>query len=335
MSYGSGPQATAARRGSSGLALAIALVSAAPAFAQTAPAQDAPPPEEAEIIVRGFRASLDSALSLKRNETAAVDSIVAEDIGKFPDSNLAESMQRVPGVALSRGDGGEGRNISVRGLGAAFTRVRINGMEGSAQTGSSDIYGAGNSGRSFDFNVFPTEIFSALSVRKTTSADVEEGSLGATVDLSAPKPLDLKKDFTLTATLRGVYNEVSKKTDPRGSLLIGKKFADGRFGALASFAYQKRHIREVGYSAVDILSANTNAYDPDGTGPALAQPFCTPIGYAPVSPGVGTKGATRSAAAAIRAPAPPRPTTPSPICAGPICRTCRAAVPSCRACRAM
>jgi len=292
MSYGSGPQATAARRGSSGLALAIALVSAAPAFAQTAPAQDAPPPEEAEIIVRGFRASLDSALSLKRNETAAVDSIVAEDIGKFPDSNLAESMQRVPGVALSRGDGGEGRNISVRGLGAAFTRVRINGMEGSAQTGSSDIYGAGNSGRSFDFNVFPTEIFSALSVRKTTSADVEEGSLGATVDLSAPKPLDLKKDFTLTATLRGVYNEVSKKTDPRGSLLIGKKFADGRFGVLASFAYQKRHIREVGYSAVDILSANTNAYDPDGTGPALAQPFCTPIGYAPVSPGVGTKGAT-------------------------------------------
>jgi TonB-dependent receptor len=292
MSYGSGPQATAARRGSSGLALAIALVSAAPAFAQTAPAQDAPPPEEAEIIVRGFRASLDSALSLKRNETAAVDSIVAEDIGKFPDSNLAESMQRVPGVALSRGDGGEGRNISVRGLGAAFTRVRINGMEGSAQTGSSDIYGAGNSGRSFDFNVFPTEIFSALSVRKTTSADVEEGSLGATVDLSAPKPLDLKKDFTLTATLRGVYNEVSKKTDPRGSLLIGKKFADGRFGVLASFAYQKRHIREVGYSAVDILSANTNAYDPDGSGPALAQPFCTPIGYAPVSPGVGTKGAT-------------------------------------------
>ena len=70
-------------------------------------------------------------------------------------------MQRIPGVTLSRGDGGEGRNISVRGLGPGFTRVRINGMEGAAQTGSSDIYGAGNNGRSFDFNVFPTEIFSA------------------------------------------------------------------------------------------------------------------------------------------------------------------------------
>ncbi|WP_066725853.1 TonB-dependent receptor [Sphingomonas pituitosa] len=293
MSYDSGSQNAAVRRGASGLALAIAMVSAIPALAQTAPGQTAPPPEEEEIVVRGFRASLDSALSLKRNETAAVDSIVAEDIGKFPDSNLAESMQRVPGVALSRGDGGEGRNISVRGLGAAFTRVRINGMEGSAQTGSSDIYGAGNSGRSFDFNVFPTEIFSALAVRKTTSADVEEGSLGATVDLSAPKPLDLKKDFTLTATLRGVYNELSKKVDPRGSLLVGKKFADGRFGVLASFAYQKRHIREVGYSAVDILSADANGFDPDGVaGPAPVQPFCTPIGYAPISPNVAGKGAT-------------------------------------------
>lgn len=170
---------------------------------------------EPDIVVTGFRAALNSALNQKRRETAAVDSIVADDIGKFPDSNLAESMQRIPGVALARGDGGEGRNISVRGLGAAFTRVRINGMEGTAQTGSSDIYGAGNNGRSFDFNVFPTEIFSALSVRKTPSADVEDGSLGATVDLNAPKPLDNNEDFVLTATARGIYNELSKKVDPR------------------------------------------------------------------------------------------------------------------------
>ncbi|WP_236704406.1 MULTISPECIES: TonB-dependent receptor [unclassified Sphingomonas] len=293
MTHRSVRHSTAIRIGSSGFAVAIALASAGPAFAQgqTAPAST-PAQDEVEIVVRGFRASLDSALSQKRNETAAIDSIVAEDIGKFPDSNLAESMQRIPGVALSRGDGGEGRNISVRGLGAAFTRVRINGMEGSSQTGSSDIYGAGNSGRSFDFNVFPTEIFSALAVRKTTSADVEEGSLGATVDLSAPKPLDLKKDFTLTATARGVYNQISDQVDPRGSILIGKKSDDGRFGVLASFAYQKRHLREVGYSAVDILSANTNGVDPDGSGPAPVQPFCTPIGYAPVSPAVGVKGAT-------------------------------------------
>jgi len=281
--------------GISGAALAVALVWTPVAMAQETPAADAPaqeaPADEGEIVVSGFRASLNTALNQKREETAAVDSIVAEDIGKFPDSNLAESMQRVPGVALSRGDGGEGRNISVRGLGAGFTRVRINGMEGTAQTGSSDIYGAGNSGRSFDFNVFPTEIFSALSVRKTTSADVEEGSLGATVDLKAPKPLDFSKDFTLSATARGVYNTISKQVDPRASLLVSKKFGDS-WGVLASIAYQRRNIREVGYSAVDILSSNTNGLDPDGNGPAAIQPFCTPIGFTPVSPAVGTKGAT-------------------------------------------
>jgi hypothetical protein len=103
-------------------------------------------------------------------------------------------------------------------------------MEGTSQTGSSDIYGAGNNGRSFDFNVFPTEIFSALTVRKTPSADVEEGSLGATVDLSAPKPMDQKDDFVLSMTARGVYNELSKQVDPRASMLISKKFGDSGFG---------------------------------------------------------------------------------------------------------
>lgn len=220
-----------------------------------------------EIVVTGFKASLNAALAQKRDSVAAVDSIVSEDIGKFPDSNLAESMQRIPGVALSRGDGGEGRNISVRGLGAGFTRVRINGMEGSSQTGSSDIYGAGNAGRSFDFNVFPSEIFSELSVRKTASADVEEGSLGATVDLKAPKPLSLQDDFTLTGTFRGVYNEVSESVDPRMSGLVSKKFADDTFGVLFSFAHSSRNIREVGYSAVNILPTYVNGG------------FCSPIGY--------------------------------------------------------
>ncbi len=262
------------------LALATAMVVALPATAQTTPSPAADSLEE--IVVTGFRASLNSALNLKRNEAAAVDAIVAEDIGKFPDSNLAESMQRVPGVALARGDGGEGRNISVRGLGAGFTRVRINGMEGTSQTGSSDIYGAGNAGRSFDFNVFSTEIFSALAVRKTPSADVEEGSLGATVDLNAPKPFDFKQDSVITATAKGVYNGVSKKVDPRGSILVSQKFGDeGQFGVLGSLSYQQRNIREVGYSAVDLLSASANGL------------FCAPIGVTPVYPAVSAaKGTT-------------------------------------------
>lgn len=245
------------------LALSVLTVMA---LAGTAQAQNTTDDVE-EVTVTGFKAALNTALNQKRENTAAVDSIVSEDIGKFPDSNLAESMQRIPGVALSRGDGGEGKNISVRGLGAEFTRVRINGMEGTSQTGSSDIYGAGNAGRSFDFNVFPTEIFSELTVRKTPSADIEEGSLGATVDLKAPKPLGLKDELTMTGTLRGVFNEVSESTDPRASFLIGKKFADDTFGVLASVAYSDRNIREVGYSAVNILPTYVNGG------------FCSPVGY--------------------------------------------------------
>jgi iron complex outermembrane receptor protein len=285
------------RRGLLVSASLASLLAAASAYGQTTPptgaggdpqaAEPAAPEaqtQEQEIVVQGFRASLDNALNLKREETAAVDSIVAEDIGKFPDSNLAESMQRIPGVALSRGDGGEGRNISVRGLGAQFTRVRINGMEGVSQVSGSDIRGGVATGRSFDFVTFPTEIFSSLAVRKTLSADVEEGSLGATVDLRAPKPFDQKKDFVLSATARGIYNDISKKADPRLSALVSKKFGD-TFGVLASVAYSKRHIDEYAYSAVDILPTYVAGQSrpvtlPGATTPTnIIFPFCTPVGY--------------------------------------------------------
>ncbi|MFV0624382.1 TonB-dependent receptor [Sphingomonas sp. ac-8] len=259
---------------------------AEPSAAGTAP-QDAPSEEatsEGNIIVTGFRAALDNALALKRQETAAVDSIVAEDIGKFPDSNLAESMQRIPGVALSRGDGGEGRNISVRGLGSQFTRVRINGMEGVSQVSGSDIRGGVASGRSFDFVTFPTEIFSSLSVRKTLSADVEEGSLGATVDLRAPKPFDQKDDFVFSGTARGIYGDIAKEVDPRLSALVSKKFGD-RFGVLGSIAYSNRHIDEYAYSAVDVLPSYVAGQAqsvtlPGASGPtSILFPYCTPVGY--------------------------------------------------------
>ena len=250
-----------------------------------------------EVVVTGFRGSLNTALAVKRNETAAVDVIAAEDVGKFPDSNLAESMQRIPGVALTRGDGGEGRNITVRGLGPQFTRVRINGMEGAAQTGSSDIYGAGNNGRAFDFNVFPTEIFSQLAVRKTPSADIEEGSLGATVDLKAPSAFDYDRDTVFTITGRGIYNEVSDAVDPRVSMLASKKFFDDTFGVLATFSFQKRHIREVGYSAVDILQFGTNANNIGTAANPVYLPFCTPIGWTQtgISPALNAARGTTAA----------------------------------------
>ena len=148
-------------------------------------------------------------------------------------------------------------------------------MEGAAQTGSSDIYGAGNNGRSFDFNVFPTEIFSQLAVRKTPSADVEEGSLGATVDLKAPRPFDFDQDWC-SPSPDAAYTTRSAKTWIRACRCCSrKKFFDDTFGVLASAAFQKRNIREVGYSAVDILSEPTPTTSATATAPILL-PFCTP-----------------------------------------------------------
>lgn len=257
------------RQEASLLVLCTVLMPLHPASAQEVVAAS---PVENDIVVTGFRSSLASALNEKRAQAATIDTIKAEDIGKFPDSNLAESMQRLPGIALSRGDGGEGRNITVRGLAAEFTRVRINGMEGTSQSGASDIYGGGNAGRSFDFNVFPSEIFTSLSVRKTPSADVEEGSLGATVELAAPHPLDYHRDFVLTATGRGIYNTISRDVDPRLSALVSKTFLNGTLGVLASASYSRRNTRDVGYGAVLVLPPQVNGG------------FCTPIGVSPQNP---------------------------------------------------
>ena len=148
-----------------------------------------------------------------------VDVIKAEDVAKFPDANLAESLQRLPGVAVAR-DGGEGRSISVRGLGPDFTRVRLNGLE--AQTTSNGFEGI-NRTRGFDFNVFASELFSSLTVRKTPSAETEEGSLGATVDLQTGRPFD-KPGTQFAVSTKASYNDLSEETDPRFAMLASQDF---------------------------------------------------------------------------------------------------------------
>lgn len=198
----------------------------------------------ADIVVTGFRASLNSALNIKRNETASIDAIKAEDIAEFPDLNLAESLQRIPGVAISRVNG-EGRNVTVRGLGPEYTRVRINGMEAIGTTGGTDNSGGVNRGRGFDFNIFSSDLFSNLSVRKTATADVEEGSLGGVVDLQTSRPLDYKKP-TAVLSAAASYSDLSDKTTPRLSGLVATQTADGRFGVLLSVAYEERRIKEEG-----------------------------------------------------------------------------------------
>jgi TonB-dependent receptor len=233
------------------LALASALLGAANvATAQeAASAQSGAPAEDIqEVVVTGFRASLNAALANKKDAIGAIDSIQAEDIAKFPDSNLAESMQRIPGVAITR-DAGEGRNLSVRGLGAQFTRVRINGMEAMSTTGGTDSAGGTNRNRQFDFNVFASELFNNLTVRKTASADLDEGSLGATVDLYTARPFDYK-EFTLVTGLKAAYNDLQGDFDPRATLLVSDTFGDGKFGVLFSVAYAERGLIEEGSSTV-------------------------------------------------------------------------------------
>lgn len=234
-----------------------------------------------EVVVTGYRASLESALDEKRLQNGVVDVIKAEDLADFPDTNLAESIQRVPGVSISR-VGGEGRAITVRGLNPSFTRVRINGMEAqSAASGTTSDRGA-NLGRGFDFNVFASELFNSIAVRKTTSSEVPEGSLGATVDLTTARPLDFP-GFTFATSMQGSYNDLADELDPRAAVLMSNTWADDTIGALVSIAYTERH-----YFEEEFGSGGWNPATVDGG-------FCSPVGVAPQNPVTSVPNGTDAA----------------------------------------
>ena len=230
------------------LTLAMAMI-AVPAIAQESNSNLDDATLEEITVTASYRESLAKALDQKRNAVGSKDAIMAEDIADFPDLNLAESLQRIPGVAITR-DAGEGRNISVRGLGAQFTRVRINGLEAISTTGGADSSGGANRSRSFDFNTFASELFSNLTVHKTSSADLDEGSLGATVDLNTGKPLDMDQSLTFAANGQMGYNSQSEEMDPRGSFLVAGKNEAETIGWMASYSYSKRNILEQGFSTV-------------------------------------------------------------------------------------
>jgi len=238
--------------GASILVLAGGL--AGPALAQS-PAEQAPASEVEEIVVTGFRQSLDAAINVKRDSVTSVDAIVAEDIAKFPDQNLAESLQRIPGISIQR-DGGEGRAVTVRGLSGQFTRVRVNGLE--TITTSTD--GASvNRERAFDFNVFASELFSSLVVHKTAEAKLDEGSLGAVIDLNTGNPLAGKDGLTVVASAQGQYNDLSDNIGPRLAGLVSYRSADGVFGASVSAAYTNTDTLELGNNTVRWAQARFNS----------------------------------------------------------------------------
>lgn len=216
------------------------------AMGGSALAQTTPPADSATVVVTGFRASLQSSLAVKKNADSIIDVIKAEDIGKFPDNNLSESMQRIPGVAIDR-DAGEGRTITVRGLNGQFVRTKLNGMEALATTGGRDSSGGANRDRGFDYNVFAAELFSSIKVTKAASAETEEGSLGSTIDLSTPRPFDYK-GFAMGGSFSGQYNDLSKMKNHRETFMVSTRSDDKRWGGMFSVAHSTNDKVEEGPS---------------------------------------------------------------------------------------
>ena len=165
---------------------AIMLSSCAfPAYAQDA--ADAEDDDEV-IVVTGYRASLESSANAKRDSVGFTDTIFAEDIGKFPDTNIAESLNRIPGVTITREISGDGLNVAIRGLGTNFTRVLLNDAPiAIASTGRTDSQ---NTNREVDLDLFPTELFTQLTVHKSPTAGLLEGGAAGVVNMRSARPFD-------------------------------------------------------------------------------------------------------------------------------------------------
>ncbi len=290
------------------LGFGASLIALTTAFGGTAFAQQTPPTTTADqekadvVVVTGFRGSLAAAIEDKREDSGISDSISAEDIADFPDLNLAESLQRVPGVQIDR-DGGEGRTINVRGLSSDFVRVRLNGLEALATTGGRD--GRQNRNRAFDFNVFASELFNSIKISKSQSAEVEEGSLGATVDLTTARPFDYR-GFTMAAGAQASYNDLAQNTDPRATFLVSDRWLDGQLGALFSLAYSKRNTIEEGSSSgrFRIPTADGCTSTPPNTGSATGANRCYQTIAGPIVTPAGTLTGPAAAAAANNAAHP-------------------------------
>ena len=196
-----------------------------------------------EVVVEGFRGTLMQSRDLKRDAVGTRDSIVAEDIADFPDLNLAESLQRVPGVTITR-DGGEGRRIALRGLDSNFSLVQLNGMDVLGNTDTAmDSRSQGSRDRAFDFNLFASELFNRIDVNKSYSASQDEGGMAGNVGLRTAKPFDYE-GFNAAVSGQLGTNSLAEDTSPRTAFLISNTW--GNFGALASVAYSERETIEEG-----------------------------------------------------------------------------------------
>ena len=194
-----------------------------------------------EIVVTGIRASLQQSLDIKRDSFGIVDAISAEDIGKFPDANLATAMERIPGVTVSRatmlvagtsGTNGEASQITVRGFGPTFNETLFDGRQVPTAVGS----------RAFDFGSVGSDFVGQVDVMKTPDSTLSSGAIGATVNIKYPKPFD-HPGFHVAGSLSGTDATPEDKIKPGGGILVSDTFADDRFGVLADFSYKETRSR--------------------------------------------------------------------------------------------
>ena len=199
-----------------GMAATGAMAQEQDATAQAQAGQQAAPAEQVtdldSVVVKGFRQSLQYSTEAKRDSTGFTDSIFAEDIGKFPDTNIAESLARVPGIQLNRDVNGEGLNIAIRGLPNSFTKTTINGA--SVATASIGL-DATNQNREVDLNLFPTEFFNRVTVYKSPTASLVEGGASGVVDMRNSRPFDISGN-QITYSLLADHNPNSGGVSPRG-----------------------------------------------------------------------------------------------------------------------
>ncbi|MGI9202265.1 MAG: TonB-dependent receptor [Woeseiaceae bacterium] len=222
------------------LAVGVALAIGATASPTQVAAQTESDDETIEeVVVLGIRGSLKASADIKRASDGVVDAITAEDIGSFPDTNLAESLQRITGVSIDR-ERGEGSRVTVRGFGPAFNLVLLNGRQ-MPSSGVGNAFGNGTS-RSFDFGNLASEAVTGVEVYKTGQADVPTGGIGATLNIKTTRPLD-GPDVTATVAASAMYDDSrvgSSDYTPEISGLWSQKFADDKFGIAVSAVYQDR-----------------------------------------------------------------------------------------------
>jgi iron complex outermembrane receptor protein len=234
--------------------------------AMNAQAQQAATDKEPEtVVVSGIRGSLQQSLSVKRNASSNVDVITAEDVGKMPDKNVADSLQRVPGVNISTsgaGSGGfdENDRVSMRGTAPSLTQTLINGH--AVSTGDWFVLDqvGGAVGRSASYSLLPSEIVGQVVVYKAPTADQVEGGSSGSIDIKTRHPLDFKNAISMEATVQAVYSDLAEKTDPQFSGLFNWKNEAGTLGLMVQGFSEKRSLRRDGQELLQWTQvAPTNA----------------------------------------------------------------------------